>query len=287
MLGRVDSHCHLWRRDRGDYHWLDPSNADLEPLLRDFEPEDLQSRLNDTEIQSAVLVQAAATVEETRFLLKLASETPQIAGVVGWVDLADPGSTAYLDEFARDPAFKGVRPMLQDLDQVDWIATTPDAGVIGRLIDLGLRFDALVLAPHLPYLLTFAKTYPDLPIVVDHAAKPALAERAALAKWRAGLQAMATQTNAVCKVSGLLTEMPLTELDQAEEILAPIISDLVDWFGPERLMWGSDWPVLELAGTYAGWNAMTQALLTGFSASDRNRILGGTAREFYGLEVQA
>lgn len=287
MLLRVDGHCHLWRRDRGDYGWLDAKNTALAPLLRDFEPDDLQSRLDAAGIGAAIIVQAAPTLEETQFLLGLAAQTPQIVGVVGWVDLADATSAAKLEDLAQSPAFKGVRPMLQDLDQQDWIATAPDASVIERMIELGLRFDALVLAEHLPHLLTFAKTYSDLPIVIDHAAKPALADQSDLAEWRAGLQAIAAQTTAVCKLSGLLTEMDPTDLVHAETVLAPIVADLLDWFGPERLMWGSDWPVLKLAGSYAGWDALTQALLSDLSAADRTRILGGTACEFYGLEAAA
>ena len=287
MGARVDSHCHLWRLDRGDYGWLDPANIDLAPLLHDFEPRDLQLRLRGAGIDAAIVVQAAPTVDETRFLLDLAATTSQIAGVVGWVDLSDPNSAIVLQDLARDPAFKGVRPMLQDLDQSDWIATKTDAGVIARMMDLGLRFDALVLAPHLPHLLTFASAYPDLPIVVDHAAKPPLADRSDFDAWRDGLRDIAAQTTAVCKLSGLLTEMAPADLDRAEEVLAPIVADLLEWFGPTRLMWGSDWPVLKLAGSYAGWNALAQALLADLSPADRDRILGGTAREFYGLEAAA
>lgn len=256
-------------------------------MLRDFEPSDLQARLDATGIDAAIVVQAAPTVGEARFLLELAKATPQIAGVAGWVDLADPASASVLSELATDQAFKGVRPMLQDLDQADWIATAPDAGVMARMIELGLRFDALVLAPHLPHLLTFAKQHPDMPIVVDHAAKPALADRSDLSDWRAGLQAIATQTNAVCKLSGLLTEMAPADLDNAESVLAPIVADLLDWFGPDRLMWGSDWPVLKLAESYAGWNGLTQTLLSDLSDPDRARILGGTAQSFYGLDSTA
>ena len=287
MTARVDSHCHLWRQSRGDYGWLDPQNEALAPLLRDFEPSDLQERLAASGIESALVVQAAPTVDETRFLLSLAATTPQIVGVVGWVDLADAGSIKILEELALDSAFKGVRPMLQDLEQVDWIATSPDQSVVNRMIELGVRFDALVLAQHLPHLLSFAKRYADLPIVVDHAAKPALSDQGDLTNWRAGLIPIAKETNAVCKISGLLTEMAPVDLDRAETVLAPVVSDLLDWFGPERLMWGSDWPVLKLAGSYRGWDDLTQKLLSDLSETDRARILGGTATEFYGLEDAA
>lgn len=287
MPRRVDSHCHLWRQARGDYGWLDPKNEALAPLLRDFEPDDLQSRLQAAGIDAAILVQAAPTVEETRFLLDIAATSPQIAGVVGWVDLSDRASIVELNNLADNRLFKGVRPMLQDLEQADWIVTAPDTGVMARIVELGLRFDALVLAPHLPHLLTFAKAHPDLAIVVDHAAKPALADQSDLTDWRAGLQAIAQQTSAMCKLSGLLTEMAPADLDRADEVLAPIVADLLDWFGPDRLMWGSDWPVLKLAGSYASWDGLMQRMLGNLSETDRARILGGTAAAFYGLEAAA
>lgn len=287
MLARVDSHCHLWRQERGDYGWLDPENAALAPLLRDFEPQYLKTRLDASGCDAAIVVQAAPTVEETRFLLDLVTTAPQIAGVVGWVDLPDPASVIELGNLAGDPAFKGVRPMLQDLEHADWIVTAPDPGVITQMVELGLRLDALVLAPHLLHLLAFSKTNPDLPIVVDHAAKPALATQSDLTNWRAGLQAIAQQTSAVCKLSGLLTEMAPVDLNRADEVLAPIVADLLDWFGPDRLMWGSDWPELKLAGSYAEWNTLTQTLLARLTDADRRRILGRTAQDFYGLEAAA
>ncbi len=285
MLGRVDSHCHLWRQDRGDYGWLNPANEALAPLLQDFEPRDLQACLDASGVDSAILVQAAPTVAETRFLLELAATTPTIAGVVGWVDLASPASIAELGNLARDPMFKGVRPMLQDLGQADWIVTAPYEGVINQLVELGLRFDALVQAAHLPHLLTFAKNHPDLPIVIDHAAKPALADQCDLPEWREGLRAISEQTSTFCKLSGLLTEMAAIDREQAEDVLAPIVTDLLDWFGPDRLMWGSDWPVLNLAGSYVGWDRLALRLLGDLPEIERTRILGGTAVEFYGLEA--
>ena len=275
----------MWRQDRGDYGWLDPNNAALRPLLQDFEPADLEERLNAANVDAAVIVQAAPTLDETFFLMFLAQNSPFIAGVVGWVDLTDVTSLAQLDWLVQEPLFKGVRPMLQDLDRTDWIVTEPNDQVLAKLVELGLRFDALVLAQHLPHLLSFAKAHPDLAIVVDHAAKPALAAPSDLTDWRAGLKAIAEQTSAYCKLSGLLTEMAPDDLDRAGEVLAPIVADLLEWFGPERLMWGSDWPVLRLAGSYAGWDGLAQQLLGDLSDTDRARILGGTAAEFYGLEV--
>jgi L-fuconolactonase len=160
--------------------------------------------------------------------------------------------------------------------------------VINALQSLGLRFDALVLAQHLPYLLTFAKTYPDLPIVIDHCAKPPLRDGMQTAQgdaWHIGMQRLAQETGAFCKVSGLLTELTDAQIPNAEDILSPLIANLYDWFGPDRLMWGSDWPVLTLAETYAGWTDLSTRLLSNCTKAEQAAIYGGTACNFYGLEA--
>lgn len=285
MSVRVDSHCHLWRRARGDYGWLDPSNAALAPLMRDFEPHELTTQLSDHAIDMAVLIQAAPTSDETRFLLDLAQATPAVGGVVGWIDLTDLATIDTLTEFAADPAFKGVRPMLQDLSQDDWITTAPQPDVVHSLTLSGLRFDALVTERHLPHLLEFALAHPDLPLVIDHAAKPQWVDGRPSAGWRDGMARLAQETGAFCKLSGLLTELPSAAQDTGADLIGDVVQDILRWFGPDRLMWGSDWPVLTLAASYSDWVTMTDRLLDTLPASDRAAILGGTAQRFYGLEA--
>lgn len=288
MGTRVDSHCHLWSLKRGDYGWLDPANENLAPIARDFTTDDLSVQLNAHDIGQAVLVQAAPTIAETDYLLDLATQTDAVVGVVGWIDVSDPASIAILNNWSANPTLKGVRPMLQDIAQDDWIATAPHKDVVNTLQSLGLRFDALVLTQHLPHLLKFTKTYPDLPIVIDHCAKPPLRDGMDTAlgmAWRDGMQRLAHETNAYCKVSGLLTELADTQLPNAEDILSPLIADLFDWFGPDRLMWGSDWPVLTLAQTFSGWVDLSTRLLSKRPQADLDAIYSGTARTFYGLEA--
>lgn len=287
MYTRVDSHCHLWTLERGDYGWLDPKNKDFGKIARDFTTSDLTKRMDAKDIAQAVLVQAAPAPAETDYLLGLASQSSAVAAVVGWVDLSNPAATCVLHRWSTNPMLKGVRPMLQDLARADWIATAPNPEVAQTLQSLGLRFDALVLTKHLPYLLQFAQAYPDLPIVIDHSAKPPL--QAGMMSdqgiaWRDGMRQLAQNTRACCKLSGLLTEMSEAQQPHAAEILSPIVADLLEWFGPERLMWGSDWPVLTLASTYANWTDLSASLLAGLSQTDQAAIFGGTARAFYGLD---
>ncbi|MDN5786180.1 amidohydrolase, partial [Pseudorhodobacter sp.] len=194
MPYQVDAHCHLWTLSRGDYGWLDPTNPDLKPIVRDFGFADLLAADGSTEHCQRVLVQAAPTVDETVFLLGLAARHDDIAAVVGWVDLGREDAAHTLSELAAHPRFKGVRPMLQDIADVDWITTQPRPDAIAALTEHKLTFDALVLPQHLQALHRFANGNPDLPIVIDHAAKPALAAATSDLRhklWRDGMMRMA------------------------------------------------------------------------------------------------
>lgn len=278
---RIDAHCHFWDPARGDYGWLDTGPPALDPLRRVFAPSDL-ARLNDS--RRVVAVQAADSVAETRYLLDLAARHPQIAGVVGWVDLADPATPEILTDLARNPRLKGVRPMLQDLAEDDWIATRPDPAVLRKVQELGLRFDALVFARHLPHLTRFTAAWPGLPMIIDHCAKPRM-DGPLEPAWLDGMAAMAAFPHVHCKISGLMTELP-RELHTAKAALSamrPVVETVLHLFGPGRLLWGSDWPVLGLAASHRVWEELTDRLLEGLTAPERQAILGGNALKFYGL----
>ena len=289
MTLRIDSHQHFWRPARGDYGWLDASDPVLAPLVRDFLPADMAPLRAAHGVAQTVLVQAAPSEAETDFLLDLANAHGFIGGVVGWVDLSDPRSARTLERWARHPAFKSVRPMLQDLSDADWIAHAPHPAVVEALIGLGLRFDALVKPQHLPALLYFVQRWPALPVVIDHAAKPALADgwQAPWAtNWRLGMAALAQQPQVVCKWSGLLTEAAgdaRHEPGAALAMLHPAWDHLLTHFGPQRLMWGSDWPVLTLASDYARWIDLTGTLAADLPADDQAALWHRTATRFYGL----
>lgn len=283
---RVDAHCHLWKLERGDYHWMDINDPAFETIARNFDIDDLNSAHKPAHIEKAVLVQAAATEGETEFLLSIAKENPQIAGVVGWVDLQSNKVFETLKRFSSFPLFKGIRPMLQDIENTDWLIEAPQKNVWKFLVENNLRFDALVKPRHLPMLLNFCLEHPQLPIVIDHVAKPNFTslDQKELNDTYEAISNIGRTTHAFCKFSGLLTEMAPEQIDNAYEILKPLLDQLLSSFGPERIMWGSDWPVVRLAGGYQKWNELTDELLKDLDQTGTDAILSNTASQFYGLD---
>ncbi len=252
-------------------------------LYRDFGPADLAPLLEARGITQTVLVQAAPTVEETRHLLGLAERTPWVGGVVGWIPFDDPdGAASALDELSAHPKLRGVRPMIQDLPDETWMLGEDLSPGFEGLIASGLRFDALVKPPHLPHLLRLLERHPDLRVVIDHGAKPDIAAGAFDARAEP-IARLARETSAVCKLSGLATE---AGPDWTTERLRPFVDHLLRCFEPDRLMWGSDWPVVELAGGFEPWWDATGALLAELDETERDAILEGTARRFYGLDAK-
>ena len=277
MTPRIDSHHHVWRLARGDYRWLTPAAG---PLYRDHEAAELSPELALAEIDGTVLVQAAETDAETQFLLDIAAGTPWIKGVVGWADLALPGAADRIAALAV-PGLKGLRPMLQDMRDDRYILGDAVQPTLAAMAAAGLRFDALVRPRHLPVLAALRGRHPGLPIVIDHGAKPPVAggDRASYA---VSLREVAADGMTCCKLSGLVTEAgPGWSVEQ----LRPWTDIILDAFGPNRVMWGSDWPVVGLAASYRQWVATTDALLSELDAAGRAAVLGGTAIRFYGLEV--
>lgn len=272
---RIDAHHHLWTIARGDYGWMSP---DLGPIYRDFTAEDLAPLLAEAGIDQTILVQAADTVAETEFMLSLAGETPFVAGVVGWVDMEAPHAIATLERLAKNPHFKGIRPMIQDITDDDWILRPALDRTFEALAAMDLRFDGLVLPRHLPRLLRRLERHPELKCVIDHGAKPALAT-GDLDDWSRDMTRHANQTTAYCKLSGLVTEIgPNWGLAQ----LAPARDTILEAFGAERTMFGSDWPVLNLASDYQTWVNTAETLVSDLSDTERVALWGGTAAEFYG-----
>lgn len=272
----IDAHFHCWRLARGDYGWLTPA---LAPIYRDVSVNDWRAASAPQGVSGGVLVQAAPTEAETQFLLAQADAHPQVLGVVGWVDLTAADAPARIAALARHPKLKGLRPMLQDIADPAWILQPLLAPALQAASDAGLVLDALVKSVHLPHLLTLAGRYPDLRLVIDHAAKPDIAA-AEWQPWADGMARLAAETGAMCKLSGLLTEAgpapgPAAVRRWAEHVLA--------CFGAARVVWGSDWPVLELAASYRHWWGETQQLLAGLTAQERADILGANAGRLYRL----
>ena len=273
---RIDSHQHFWLLNRDDCGWL---TEDLAPLYRDFLPDDLHPLLLRAGIHKTILVQAAPTLRETHYLLQLAEETDFIVGVVGWVDMEKPTAGNDVEALAGQPLFLGIRPMIQDIPDPAWMLRPQLQQVYERLTELNLTFDALVKPQHLQNLYTLLCRYPDLDVVINHGAKPDIANNV-FQPWADEIATIAADTSAFCKLSGLLTE---AGNEPVYEKVQPYVQHLLECFGAERLMWGSDWPVLELAADYQTWNDISNQFLRNLGMDERLKILGGNAKTFYGL----
>lgn len=273
---RIDAHQHYWRIDRGDYGWLTPA---LGAIYRDFLPEHLAPILKRHGIDRTIAVQAAPTVAETEFLLGLAHKTASIAGVVGWVDFAASDAPATIARLAREHALVGLRPMVQDIADDDWLLRPGLAPSFGALIEHGLVFDALVLPRHLARLARLVARYPQLTVVIDHGAKPPIREGiGGLDPWRSDIAALAASPRVHCKLSGLVTE---AAAGWQIEDLKPCVDHLLSVFGAEKLIWGSDWPVVERGGGYDRWRAASLTLLEALDTRACEAVLGRNAAQVY------
>jgi L-fuconolactonase len=274
---RIDAHHHVWHPARGDYGWM-PAGDPV--LSRPYGPADLAPELAAARIDATILVQAAPTVAETEYLLGVADATPAVAGVVGWIDFENPAQAAVLKRLSAHPKFLGIRPMIQDIPDDGWMLRDDVQWAFRAVTDLGLTFDALGFPRHLKNFHAVLQRYPGLRMVVDHGMKPPIAAGpAGFAPWAEGIARLAG-AGAFCKLSGLVTEAaPGWTADD----LRPWVAHLVEAFGPDRLMWGSDWPVCRLRAEYTDWHAAAQGLTAGLSTADRARVFGGTAAAFYRL----
>jgi L-fuconolactonase len=275
---RIDAHQHFWRLDRGDYGWLTP---DLGAIHRDFLPGDLTPLLQGAGIDGTILVQAAPTMAETEFLLTLAERHAFIKGVVGWVDFDSPAAVQDIDRLAAHAALVGLRPMIQDIADDDWMLRPALTPVLNAMAARGLTFDALVLPRHLGNLGRLLARHPDLRVVIDHGAKPQIRD-GAFDDWAAQMTLLAQRTTAFCKLSGLVTE---AAPNWTAAVIAPYVRHLLDTFGPERLIWGSDWPVCTLAARYAQWLDAAEALV-GDDPAARAAVFGANAQRAYRLRPQ-
>lgn len=268
---RIDAHQHFWQISRGDYGWLTP---DLGGLYRDYGPEDLKPLLQQCNIDGTVLVQAAPTLAETEFLLEIAEGSNFVKGVVGWVDFESPSVASNIQALARNPKLVGLRPMIQDIEDPDWMLKPSLNAAFEALIDADLCFDALVFPQHLNNLSQLLKRYPAMRAVIDHGAKPQIAKRE-FSDWAESMGRLADETLAFCKLSGLVTE---SSSDWSAEELQPYISHQITTFGAERLIWGSDWPVLTLACDYNHWHRLAAEY---FSEAEQRLVFGENAQLAY------
>ncbi|HVQ36991.1 MAG TPA: amidohydrolase family protein [Pyrinomonadaceae bacterium] len=276
----IDSHQHFWQVGRFDYPWMTP---DLGVLYRDYLPETLEPILDRNAVVGTILVQASNSLPETEWLLNLAERHQFIAGVVGWVDLTDPEMSRDLEGFKSHPKFKGVRHLVESEPADDWLSRPEVIRGLQTLEKHNVAFDLLVHTRHLAHVETVAAASPQLRLVVDHLAKPPIAAGTPdeIAAWAKALKAVAAYPNVSCKLSGLVTEANHSSWDA--EDLRPFVERALEFFGPARLMFGSDWPVCLLAAPYPEVLGAFQYLLREIKEEEWTMIFSGNATEFYQL----
>ena len=275
----IDSHQHFWQLGRFDYPWM---NSSLGVLYRDYLPDQLEAILAQNGVDKTVLVQASNSVEESRWLLNLADEHPFIAGVVGWVDLGSDDVDRQLDELVPHPKFKGVRHLVESEPADDWLIQPQVLRGLKRLSTYGVSYDLLVHTRHLKYIQKVVDACPDLKLVIDHMAKPPIAN-GEIETWRQELRQVAANERIYCKLSGLVTEANWTSWTKSD--LRPYVDCALELFGSSRLLFGSDHPVCLLAASYKLVLASFRELLNELSGAEQQKIFGSNAAEFYGLNV--
>ncbi|MBV8071846.1 MAG: amidohydrolase family protein [Acidobacteriaceae bacterium] len=280
-MSRLDAHQHFWVFEQKEYGWI---SEDMTALRRDFLPADLKRAAEEAGVNGSIAVQARQTVEETRWLLELSAQNDFIQGVVGWVPLADRRVGDVLEEFVQNRKLRGVRHVLQDeADPCYMLRADFNTGV--RLLEpLGLAYDILIYERHLAQTIQFVDRHPAQVFVLDHVAKPRVASHE-LSPWREHLRELAKRDNVYCKLSGLITEAEHGNWTEAD--LVPYLEIALETFGPGRLMFGSDWPVVLLGARYGEWVSVVERAVQRLSEAERQRIWSGTAQEAYRLPWHA
>ena len=272
----IDSHQHFWQVGRFDYPWM---SSDLGVLYRDYLPDELAPILKQSGVKQTVLVQASNSVAESRWLLELADANSFIAGVVGWVDLTSVEIDAQLDELCAHPKFKGVRHLVESEPQDDWLVQPTVLAGLKKLSARGLSYDLLVHTGHLQYVPQVAESCPDLPLVIDHLAKPPIASNE-IKEWSEALKPVARYPNVHCKLSGLVTEANWSSWQVND--LRPYVEYALELFGADRMMFGSDYPVCLLAASY---DRVLESFLELLGDGDRDKIFSKNAARFYRLNL--
>ena len=271
---KLDSHQHFWKYDPAQYPWI-PQGS---PLHRDWLPADLAPLLASAGLDGCIAVQARQMVEESRWLLALAAESPIIKGVVGWVDLRNEQVGEQLAEFAANPKFCGVRHVVQDEPDANFMLGAAFQRGIAQLQHFGLTYDLLIFPSQLPAAISLVARFPEQPFVLDHLAKPSI-KTGMLSPWREQIRELAQAPNLMCKVSGLITEADHGRWKS--EDFTPYLDVVAEAFGEERLMYGSDWPVCLLAGSYDRVFALASHYFSALSSDAKAKIFGGNAGRFY------
>jgi len=275
---RIDSHQHFWHYSQTEHTWMSDT---MSTIRRDFLPEDLQPLLASLNFDGCIAVQARQSLEETRWLLELADRFSFIKGVVGWLDLCSPELSTQLRRFANHPKLVGVRHVVQDEPDDAFMLRAEFRHGIAQLQQLGLTYDLLLFPKHIPAAVRLVEEFSDQPFVLDHIAKPSIAQ-GLISPWREDLQRLAQRPNVSCKLSGMVTEAKWKQWKPGD--YRPYLDTVVEAFGSDRLMIGSDWPVCLLSSDYTSTMQLVIEYIQQFPEEAQAAILGGNCARFYGID---
>ena len=275
---KIDSHQHFWEINDTDYVWMGPEHA---VIKKDFLPKDLLPLLQKAELDGCIAVQARQKTAETEWLLELSDENAFIKGVVGWVPLAEAAGAPFIERYAAHPKLVGIRHVVHDEPDDDFILGRAFNAGVSALKNTKLVYDILIFAKHLPQTIQFVDQHPEQVFVVDHMAKPTITAAAHDKTWEKQIRALAEREQVSCKLSGMVTEV--RDDAWSLSLLQPYFEVVLEAFGPERVMYGSDWPVCLLRSEYATWVETVKAFTDTLSSDEQSAIWGGTAAKVYQL----
>ncbi len=273
----IDTHHHFWKYSTAEYGWI---SDEMKTIRRDFLPADLKKTLDDAGVSGAVSVQARTTVEESDWLLSMAEKHDFLRGVVGWVPLTESDVEKHLERLAQHKKFKGVRHVIQGEPDDNYILRPDFNAGVKKLLKYKLRYDILIFEKHLKPSIRFVDQHPNQMFILDHVAKPKIKERI-LSPWREDMIELGKRPNVYCKLSGMITEADWKKWSSAD--LAPYLDTALQAFGPKRLMFGSDWPVMLVAGQYKPWVELIKQTIKRYSVAEQEQILSKNAIAAYGL----
>ena len=276
---KIDSHHHFWKYSTDEYGWIED---EMKAVRRDFLPAELEKEIEGAGINGVVSVQARQTLEETEWLLRFSEKHDFIKGVVGWVPLISTDVGEYLSTLRSFTKLKAVRHVVQGEPDDDFILREDFNEGIRKLKECKLSYDILILEKHLPQTIRFVDMHPDQIFILDHIAKPRIRENL-IEPWRKNIRALAERGNVYCKVSGMVTEADYGKW--TDEQLRPYFNAVLEAFGPERLMFGTDWPVCTVACDYRRWVVIVQKFISSLSTSEQEAIFGGNAIKAYNLDL--
>jgi L-fuconolactonase len=276
---KIDSHQHFWIYNPSEYGWI---SNDMEILQRNYLPDQLQTELFSIGFDGSIVVQARQSLEETNWILNLAEQNSFVKGVVGWIDLCSPGIEEELIQFSGRPKLVGLRHVIHDEPDDNFILRKDFLNGIAYLKKFGLTYDILIFPRHLPNTVQFVSQFPEQLFVLDHLAKPLIKDKK-VSPWREDIEKLARFKNVFCKLSGMVTEANVKNWKQ--EDLIPYLDVVFAAFGPDRLMIGSDWPVCRVAGLYKQVMEVVLDYIETYPDEDKNKILGKNALKAYQLKL--